>query len=58
MTNRLLPVNASMKSSTSGRVGIARKRQGGELQARDPALGALLEGVDVGGVEVAGPWPG
>ena len=52
MTNRLLPVNASMKSATSGRVGIAAQRQRGELKAGDPALGALLEGVHVGGVEV------
>ena len=52
MTNRLLPVNASMKSTTSGRVGIAAQRERGELKTGDPALGALLEGVDVGGGEV------
>ena len=52
MTNRLLPVNASMKSATSGLVGIAAQRERGELEAGDPAFGALLERVHVGGVEV------
>ena len=48
MTNRLLPVNASMKPATSPRSGDAAQGERGELQAGDPALGALLERVHVG----------
>jgi hypothetical protein len=52
MTNRLLPVNASMKSATSGPGRNHPQRQCGELKAGDPAFRALLEGVDLCGVEV------
>ena len=52
MTNRWLPVNASMKSGDLGPRRDGAQRQRGELESGDPALGALLEGVDVGGVEV------
>ena len=52
MTNRLLPVNASMKSATSRAPRMPRRESAGELQPGDPALGALLERVHVGGGEV------
>ena len=52
MTNRLLPVKASMKPATSPLTGKAPQGERGELEPGDPALGALIERVHVVGREV------
>ena len=52
MTNRLLPVNASMKPATSSWLRDTAQGERGELQPGDPALGALLQRVHIGGREL------
>ena len=55
------PVAAGERLDEAGDLGRARdaaQREGGELQAGDPALGALLERLDVGGGRAPAPSPG
>ena len=52
MTRRLLPVKALMKSTTSPCSASPRRDRRSQLEAGDPALGALLEGLHVAVREV------